>query len=292
VVQSLSEAFRARLPPAVREAFPDDPALEAAISGLHARGRVGWPAIAAVTPERFAGELARRLGTTATLAALDQLHHDIYLAVAATDGDVPAIAACEQIGRREAEFAASRLRATPSQAEETRGELGRLMFTGTDERECAIASFTGRGDLRGYARVIVARALARRIKRDRREVTLDDQVLDGFAPDIAPEVALLREQYRPQVDAALRSGIAKLSDRHRAVLRFHLIEGWSIDQLGERYGVHRATAARWLTAAREELGAHIRAELADRLKISESQVDSIVALVTSRIEVSVERLLT
>jgi RNA polymerase sigma-70 factor (ECF subfamily) len=291
VVQPVSEAFRTRLPPEVREVFADDAALAARITALHARGREGWPDLAAVTLERFAGELARRLGTTASLAAIDQLHHDIYLAVAATDGDVPAIAACELIGRREVEFAASRLRATPSQAEETRGELGRLMFTGTDARECALASFTGRGDLRGYVCVIVARALARRIKRDRREVTLDDEVVDAFAPDIAPEVALLREQYRPQVDAALRSGIAALSDRHRAVLRFHLIEGWSIDQLGERYGVHRATAARWLSAAREDLGARIRAELADRLKISESQVDSIVALVTSRIEVSVERLL-
>jgi len=273
------------------EAFRYDPAVETTIAALHQRGRGAWPDIGLVTLERFAGELARRLGETASLAVLGQLHHDIYLAVAASDGDLPAIAACERIGRREIEFAASKLRATPSQADETRSELGRLMFTSEGERECAIASFTGRGDLRGYVCVIVARALGRRIQRDRREVTLDDQVLDAFAPQLAPEVALIREQYRPQVDEALRNAIAALSDRQRAVLRFHLIEGWSIDQLGERYGVHRATAARWLTGAREELGARIRGELAERLAIPESQVDSIVALVTSRIEVSVERLL-
>ena len=70
-----------------------------------------------------------------------------------------------------------------------------------------------------------------------------------------------------------------------------MLDGWSIDQIGSLYGVHRATAARWLTNAREELGARIRAGLAERLEIGESQVDSIVALVTSRIELSLERLL-
>jgi RNA polymerase sigma-70 factor, ECF subfamily len=57
------------------------------------------------------------------------------------------------------------------------------------------------------------------------------------------------------------------------------------------YGVHRATAARWVNAAREELGEAIRAQIAQRLTISVGQVDSIVRLVQSRIDVSLERLL-
>jgi RNA polymerase sigma-70 factor (ECF subfamily) len=74
-------------------------------------------------------------------------------------------------------------------------------------------------------------------------------------------------------------------------LRFHLLDGWSIDQIGERYGVHRATAARWVGAAREKLGEDLRKRLAERLAIPASQVSSIVALVTSAIEVSLDRLL-
>ncbi len=54
----------------------------------------------------------------------------------------------------------------------------------------------------------------------------------------------------------------------------------------------RATAARWLTAARDALGANIRRELSEQLEIPENQVDSIVALVTSRVVVSLERLLS
>jgi RNA polymerase sigma-70 factor (ECF subfamily) len=140
-------------------------------------------------------------------------------------------------------------------------------------------------------RVIAARTLARRIQRERREVALEDEMIDVLTPAIDPAVAFLREHYRPEVDAAFRAAIATLADRSRAVLRYHLIDGWSIDQIGALYRVHRATAARWLTAARDELGARIRLGLAERLAIPESQVDSIVALVTSRIEISLERLL-
>jgi len=62
-------------------------------------------------------------------------------------------------------------------------------------------------------------------------------------------------------------------------------------QVGKLYGVHRATAARWLSDAREALGALIRAELAARLRIATEDVDSIVRLVQSRVDMSLDRLL-
>lgn len=57
------------------------------------------------------------------------------------------------------------------------------------------------------------------------------------------------------------------------------------------YGVHRATAARWLADARAALGDAIRGELAGRLRIAASEVDSIVRLVQSRVDMSLDRLL-
>jgi RNA polymerase sigma-70 factor (ECF subfamily) len=89
----------------------------------------------------------------------------------------------------------------------------------------------------------------------------------------------------------LRTALADLADRPRALLRYHLIDGWTIDRIGERYGVHRATAARWLADAREQVGKLIRKELARRLAIPKSDVDSLVTMLTSGIDVSLERLL-
>ena len=269
---------------------PIDDERAVALSDLHAKGAAAWPAIK-VAPERFASELVRRLGTDVTPAVLAGLHHDVYLAIAGADGDPAAVAASDELCGREVELAASRLRATPTQADDVRSELRRLLFTSDEGRTASMIAFTGRGDLRGFARVIAARTLAKRMRLDRREVELEDEMIDVLTPAIDPEVAFLREQYRADVDVVFRAAITTLPDRSRAVLRYHLLDGWSIDEIGALYHVHRATAARWVTSAREELGAQIRTALSERLAIPESQVDSIVALVTSRIEISLDRLL-
>lgn len=261
------------------------------MTALHERGIEAWPGIT-VDRETFAQALASRLGAHAmSLAAIAALHHDVYLAIAAAGGNEAAARACDQIAVREVEFAARRLRATDTQALDVQSDVRRLMFSEDEGRGAAIATFTGRGDLRGFLRVVAARALSRRIQRDRREVELGDELPDAFGSALDPEVVMLREHYRADVDAAFRAALGALSSRSRAVLRYHLLDGWSIDQIGERYGVHRSSAARWVSSAHQELGAGIRANLATRLNIPESQVDSIVALVTSRVEASIERLL-
>lgn len=260
------------------------------VMGLYERARAAWPDIAHVTYERFGSELVRRHGAGLDTAVAG-LHEDIYLAIGACDGDPAAARACEALASREIDFAASRLRATATQSDDVRSEMRRLLFTSEGDRPAAISTFTGRGDLRGYLRVMAARALGRRMERDRREIELDSGVLELLEPALDPEVAMLRDRYRDVVEAAFTAALAELSPRARAVLRFHLVDGWTIDQLGARYATHRSTASRWLVAARDELRTGIRSRLAVQLAITESQVDSIVALVTSRIEVSLDRLL-
>jgi RNA polymerase sigma-70 factor (ECF subfamily) len=261
----------------------------AAVDELHAQGAAAWPDVR-VDIERFAAEVERRLGDNGATEDVRSLHADVYLVIAAADGDETAAGHCDRIAEREVMFASTKLRASVAATEDIRSELRRLLFTSDGDRPAAITTFSGRGDLRGYARVIAARALARRMQKERRETEASDALVDAISP-LDPEVALLRERYRTDVDAAFRAALATLTDRARAVLRYHQLDGWSIDQIGERYGVHRSTAARWVTAAHAELGAGIRAQLATRLAIPESQVDSIVALVTSAVEVSLDRLL-
>ena len=89
----------------------------------------------------------------------------------------------------------------------------------------------------------------------------------------------------------MRAALEALDDRQRALLRYSLVDGWTVDQIGELYKVHRATAARWVAAARDALGDLIRTEVAKRLAIDELEVDSLIALVRSRIDVSLERVL-
>lgn len=258
------------------------------IADLARRAAEKWPRVRPIAQDRLAREVERRLAGATPISALSE---DVCLAIAAGDGDQEAARACEEIAAREVEFAATRLRATPAQADEARSELRRLWFTDDGDRPAALSTFSGRGDLRAYARVTAAHALARRMQRDRREEPLEPDLLDALGSALDPEVALLRETYREAVERAFAASLAELETRQRAVLRFHLLDGWTIDELGARYGVHRSTAARWLGDARAALGRGIRTRLATELALGESQIDSIVALVTSRIEVSLDRLL-
>jgi len=105
------------------------------------------------------------------------------------------------------------------------------------------------------------------------------------------EIRHLRESYRVEVNEAFAAALASLGEEPRALLRYAVIDGWTIDRIGELYGVHRATAARWVAAAREELGDAIRLQLSAQLSIPLAEVDSVVRLVQSRVDLSLERLL-
>ncbi len=264
--------------------------LASAISAAHATARAAWPDVA-VELARFDAELRRRLGPELSVEELAKIvTTDVYLAIACTDGDSRAAAHLEREHFAEVDIAARKLRATDDQAAEMRGHLRGILFTSDGERRAALAEFTGRGDLRGYFKVIATRELIRVINRGRKELPIEP-MLDRLEIDRAPELSLLRARHGADIAVALRTALAALPERERALLRYSLVDGWTVDQIGEAYGVHRATAARWAAAARDSLGERIRAEVAARLAIDQGDVDSLIALVRSRIDVSLERIL-
>src|SRR5262249_38347559 len=142
-----------------------------------------WPEIE-VAPERFGGELARRLGADATRARLDGVKAaDVYLAIACGDGDEAAIAAGVAIIDKEVSIAAAKTAATQAQGAEVAGTLRRVMFVDEPPRPAAVREYSGRGDLRSYVRVMAIRDLVRAVARGRREVPADaDDLLDRIVP--------------------------------------------------------------------------------------------------------------
>jgi RNA polymerase sigma-70 factor (ECF subfamily) len=241
-----------------------------------------------VTLDRYGAELARRAGED--LAKL--CGGDLYLAIACADGDAAAIACLDRELLCDVEHVARRLRATPDQAAEARSQLSRVLLVDEPGRAAGLRDYAGRGNLRAYIRVIVTRDLIKMIQRGRRETPdLDEEILARLGTQHDPEISMLRAQYHGVVNDALRDAIAKLDDRTRALLRYQIVDGWTVDQVAEVYGVHRATAARWMVVARATLAEVIRAELAARLEIDADEVASIIRLVQSRVDVSLDRLL-
>ena len=265
-------------------------ALTRALDEAVATARAAWPqlqvdpvawigALAAVSSSSF--DAARPLGSIVI--------EDHYLAFACANGDAAAFAACDAILAREAGFAADCTRMHASVRDEATQIVREAMFVARRDRPPAIADYAGRGALRSWLRVSVSRELVRIAKAQNRAVPLEEQLVadPGYGDD--PALEALKAKYRVQLADAFRTAVTKLPARDRTLLRYQLVDGLTIDEIGSIYKVHRATAARWIAQIRDELVERTRAVMAEALGVDTAEAASIVRLVQSQLDVSVIR---
>jgi RNA polymerase sigma-70 factor (ECF subfamily) len=107
----------------------------------------------------------------------------------------------------------------------------------------------------------------------------------GGAPN-APD----KQRYREAFRAAFRAALAALSARDRNLLRMHLIDELTIDQIAALHRTHRATAARWLAAARDQVAREVRRDLMKQLGADPFEADELLQWIRSRVELSLSGL--
>jgi RNA polymerase sigma-70 factor (ECF subfamily) len=93
------------------------------------------------------------------------------------------------------------------------------------------------------------------------------------------------------VRGAFATALADLPRRERTILRQYHVDGLSIDELARLHGIHRATSARWIAAARADLVQRVRGHLRAALSLDDRELDSVIGLVRSRLDLSLSRLL-
>jgi RNA polymerase sigma-70 factor (ECF subfamily) len=178
-------------------------------------------------------------------------------------------------------------------ADDLKQILRTRLFVAEPGKQPKIADYAGQGFLENWLRVTAVRIfldLAKRKDRVREVRAGEHDVLALPQPgDLALDV--VKAEYREAVAAAMYEAAKRLEPGDRHLLRQHLVAGLSIDQLGAVLGIHRATAARRITRARERLVADTRAELACRLALDPDELDEVIGLAMSRLDVSLGRLL-
>src|SRR5690606_4547847 len=123
-----------------------------------------------------------------------------------------------------------------------------------------VLAYAGQGQLGGLVRVAAVRA-GLNLLRDRGRLATGAAGSDDGGDELEdipisadnPELARLKAQHRTAFKAAFEQAIASLEPRERSLLGLAIVKGLGIDRIGAIYGVHRATAARWVTAARANL---------------------------------------
>ena len=178
------------------------------------------------------------------------------------------------------------------QVEEVKQLLRVQLLVAKDGKPPGITGYRGKGPLRGWVRITATRELIRHKKKARREVPVErrlDHLLDQrHRSRCSPQ---LKAEYRAEFAVALREAIADLGAEDRTLLRQQIVDDLSIDAIGAAFGVHRATAARWLNRARAALVTATHRRLAARLDLPVEQIESVIRLVSSQLDASVIRYL-
>jgi RNA polymerase sigma-70 factor (ECF subfamily) len=156
-----------------------------------------------------------------------------------------------------------------------------------------ILDYTGRGPLRAWVRVGAIR-IALNLRQSEQRMSAreqawgDDTVLPAQRD---PELELLRRRCAADVRMALEETMLGLDRDARNVLRMHYIDGLSAEDVAVAYGVHRATVARWIQQAHANIMTGTRRRLAAQLRLQPRELDSLIVLVRTSLNLSLCRLL-
>jgi RNA polymerase sigma-70 factor, ECF subfamily len=215
---------------------------------------------------------------------------DLALAAACAAQEPTAHVAFDQV-LREVEAAGAATNATKDLVEEVKQLLRVQLLVPKEGKPAGIEGYRGKGPLRGWVRITATRELIRHKKKRARDLPLDRSLDRLLTSVVDPALAAMKAEYRAEFAVALREAIGDLSAEDRTLLRQQIVDDMSIDAVGAVYGVHRATAARWLNRARAALVAATHRRLAERLKLPVDQIDSVIRLVSSQLDASVIRYL-
>jgi RNA polymerase sigma-70 factor, ECF subfamily len=184
--------------------------------------------------------------------------------------------------------ALSRLSLNRSEIDEVAQTVRERLFVARPGALPKILDYAGRGALAAWLRAVIVRAgidLRRSRAKDPDRPGDLEPLLDLTAATDDPELESLRARYREPFRDAFRDALLALPQDERNALRLNIAEGMNIEQIGLLYGVHRATVARWIARAREGIAEQTRRLLAERLGLPALEIESLVRLCQSRLDV-------
>lgn len=292
LVDDVTEQLFSALDPA-RADRVDRGALHALLAERLVRARERHPRLAPPVQAIAESYLRAIGGSDDPVAAIDRARtDDLYLVAALGSGDAAAVAAFEAEAIEPLGRALGHLQISASHIDDIKQTVRTKLLVASGEEAPRIREYAGRGDLRSWVSVIATREALSSLRRTRKESTPAEDVLMALpSPLTGPELGFLKEHYRDEFRAAFTSALGELSARDRNVLRHHYVHGLTIDEIGAMYGLHRSNAARRIAKARDLLLSTTRRRLVLGLNVDRVEFESIMRMIESRIDVSIQRLL-
>ncbi len=272
--------------------------LEQTLATIIAGARTAWPGIEQ-SDDDFLVHLAARLpdqvhtGELALAAALAGVcAQDLWLACAVARSDAAALRVFETACLRDLDVAIAHLDGGSALALDVRQAVRERVLSASAGGHAKIADYRGRGDMRGWLRVIAVREALQLLRARRREapIIVDDVLADRL--DSAAPTGTMTPSERGAYREAFAQALATLSPRERNLLRQQYLYGTSIDELARLYGVHRATAARWVARIRELVLHRTRRHVGEALRLTGDDLDSVMGRLANHLDYSLRQTLS
>lgn len=211
---------------------------------------------------------------------------DLKLAIACGRGDDAALA--EFDARYASHIASTARRFGDADFAREVGQLVRTrLFVAEKGARPRIDEYVGRGDLANFVRVVTARVALNQLDSNSRraQVRGDEAFLELPTNADDPELAAMRARYGAEFKQAFADGMLTLDERLRSALRLHYLDGLTLADIGGLYGWSVPTASRRIAQAREELLTTTRGLMAQRMKLTPVELESVLRLIASRLSV-------
>ena len=179
----------------------------------------------------------------------------------------------------------------PAQWDDMRQLVRERLLVGRDGAAGKIEQYSGRAPLRHWVRVVAVRVVHSAHRRRKTAPAEDDTLFEELVDVQTPEDALDAEQLIRACKQAFQAAFSGLDAPARAILRLSVVERAGIDVLARLLGVHRATAARRLAAARAQLTRGLAEHVGRATNLTASEAARALRTLESRLDPSVSRVM-
>jgi RNA polymerase sigma-70 factor (ECF subfamily) len=158
-----------------------------------------------------------------------------------------------------------------------------------------LTGYSGRGSLLGWLRVVVSHAAIDRIRRRRKEASLDEMLDEGLAAPADDNgrgpTSSLDAHWGPLLTKILTEEIRRLPARDRLLLALYYVQIVPLKLIGLHFGVHEATASRWLDQVRKGIRRSVERECRKKHGLKAQDVEQLWQWMSRDGELSLPELL-
>jgi len=252
--------------------------------------------VAAVVAKYLFGKAEARPSRSDVRSFLESLHSgDLVIAIACARGNEEA---WEEFVREHGAYAkqcarqlAFRYRWPDSAEDDLVESLWGDLFGLRSEsgRASKFGAYAGLGSLRGWLRAVLYQIAVDRHRGIRESVPIED--VEHRVVSRRSESGPLSDRYTSAAREALTTALSELDSERKLILSYYYFDELTLKQIGELYGVHEATASRWVARAQSEVRKSVERILKRQFGFNSAQIEASLASAAKAEGLNIQELL-